>query len=315
VIWISPSLVSGGSFEAGQPLLRVEPTDYEVAVESARASLERARSEDVRARRDLERRRGLAERNYASPAELDVAVNNKRIAAAAVRQAKASLVKAELDLDRTEIRAPYAGRVRSEQVDVGQFVTRGTAVGRIYAVDYAEVRLPVPDHELAFVNLYGLGPDDPGPEVELVAEFAGAKRTWRGRIVRTEGEIDPKSRMVHVVARVEDPYGRESSDGRPPLAVGLFVEAHIFGVTARDAIVLPRSALRGENRVLVIDADNRLRYREVELLRVSGDDVIVRSGLEAGERVCVSPLQSVVDGMEVRTSDLAAVAGSNAEAP
>jgi RND family efflux transporter MFP subunit len=305
VLWVSPALVSGGSFEEGDPLLRIDPTDYEVAVEQARASRERARSEEKRARKDYERRRGLAERNYASAAQLDDAENGKRVAQAALREAKASLVKAERDLERTEIRAPYSGRVREENVDVGQFVNRGSPIAKIYAVDFAEVRLPVPDHELAFVRLYDPKLSEEGPRVRLRARFAGGDHEWEGRVVRTEGEIDPHSRMVHVVARVDDPYGRHANGSRPPLVVGLFVEAEILGEVAPGAVVLPRSALLDDDRVLVVGPDNRLRYRTVEVLRRSGDEVVIKSGLEAHEHVCVSALQSVVDGMEVRIADVA----------
>ena len=304
VVWMSPALVSGGSFEAGDPLLRIDRLDYEVAAERARANLARAQSDYRRATRDLERRRGLKDRKIASASELDDAVNSERIAAAALREAKASLAKAERDLERTEMRAPYAGRVREESVDVGQFVTRGAAVGRIYAVDYAEVRLPIPDSQLAYIDLpllrAGESASEGAPAVWLRARFAGADHVWEGRIVRTEAEIDRRTRMVHAVARIEDPYGRETAGDGIPLVVGLFVEGEIEGHLVRSAAVLPRAALRDNAQVWVVGDDNRLRFRDVDVLRAQGNRVVISSGLEPGERVCVSPLQTVVDGMEVR---------------
>jgi multidrug efflux pump subunit AcrA (membrane-fusion protein) len=137
--------------------------------------------------------------------------------------------------------------------------------------------------------------------VILRAHFAGSEREWHGRVVRTEGEIDPKSRMVHVVARVDDPYARRADDGRPPLAVGLFVEAEILGRRAEGVVVLPRAALRSDGRVLVVDDEQNLRFREVEVLRKGRDELIISSGLAAGDRVCISPLEAAVDGMAVRT--------------
>ena len=304
VVWISPALVSGGSFQAGEPLLRIDPLDYEVAAERARAALERARSDHRRASRELKRQRGLEERKVASAAELDNAVNAERVAKAALRETTASLRKADRDLERTEIHAPYTGRIRQENVDVGQFVTRGSPIGRMYAVDWAEVRLPIPDEQLAFIDLPLAWRDDAspenGPRVLLRARFAGEDHTWEGRIVRTEGEIDRRTRMVHAVARVADPYGRGADGERTPLAVGLFVEAEIQGHLARGASVLPRSALRDGSRVWVVDADDRLRFRDVDVLRAHGSEVVIRDGLRQGERVCVSPLQTVVDGMQVR---------------
>ena len=306
VIWISPALVSGGFFEAGEPLLRIDPRDYEAALEQARALLEQRRSELDRARKNLERRRGLAERKFASDAELDDAQNSQRVAAAALRAARAELDRARRDVERTEIRAPYAGRVRDERVDVGQFLNRGTPIATLYAVDYAEVRLPVPDSELAVLelpSLYQGGADgESGPEVILRADFAGAGREWRGRIVRTEGEIDAKTRMVHVVARIEDPYGRLAQRPSVPLAVGLFVEAEILGRRVEDVVVLPSAALRAGARVLLVDDAQRLRFREVEVLRAGREHVVIAAGLAEGERVCVSPIEAAVEGMAVRTA-------------
>jgi len=312
---VSPALVSGGVFETGEVLLALDRAEYEVAVERARALLARAKSEHQRAVRDLERQRKLAAKDIASPAQLEDAQSAEEVAAAMLREATAGLRQAELDLTRTELRAPYMGRVREESVDVGQFVSRGTRIARIYAIDFAEVRLPVPDQELAFVELPGLlgteAEPERAPRVSLRAQFAGRPQVWEGRIVRTEGEIDPRSRMVYVVARVEDPYGiaeRDSSaaaaPGAPfaPLAVGLFVEAEIVGRTLDQAFVLPRAALREDDRVWVVGPDDRLRVRPVTVLRRSGDRVVVTDGLAAGERVCVSTLQAVVDGMPVRTA-------------
>jgi len=308
VVWVSPALAPGGFFAAGEPLLRVEPIDYEAALESARAALARTESEERRARKELERQRRLADRSVASQARIDDAENAFAVAAAALREARAQLGRAERDLERTELVAPYDGRVRSESVDVGQFVSRGTAVARLYAVDYAEVRLPLPDRELRYLDLPLAYREDgeaateaePGPEVELRAEFAGTPHTWRGRVVRTEGEIDARSRMVTVVARVEDPYGRAAAGERPPLAVGLFVAATLQGRRIEQAVLLPREALHEEDRVLVLDAESRLHFRRVEVLRSERDRIVVGSGLEAGEQVCVSLLSNAVDGMAVR---------------
>jgi multidrug efflux pump subunit AcrA (membrane-fusion protein) len=147
-----------------------------------------------------------------------------------------------------------------------------------------------------------------GPEVQLRAEFAGVPRTWIGHIVRTEGEIDAKSRMVHLVARVEDPYGQNGAISSAPLAVGLFVEAEIQGRSVEKVFVLPRVALRtdaGNDLVYVVDAGDRLHFTAVEVLRAERDDVVIGGGLRPGDRVCVSPMAAAVDGMAVRTVSVA----------
>ena len=257
VVWVSPHLVAGGFFEKGDPLVRIDRADYEASLESARASVARAESEFRRAEKELARQRRLADRSVASEARIDDAENAHRVAQAVLREGRAQLERAERDLARTELQAPYKGRVRDEQVDLGQFVGRGAPIATLYAVDYAEVRLPLPDRELAYLDLVlrarsrdengaAQDPASLGPRAELRADFAGRTHSWQGYVVRTEGELDPKSRMVHVVVRVEDPYDtrHESPPGRPPLAVGLFVEADIEGVVAEDVYVLPRSALR-----------------------------------------------------------------------
>ena len=325
VMWVSPALVPGGFFDAGDPLLKLDPVDYEANLESARAALARAESDARRARKENTRQRRLADRSVASQARIDDAQNAAHVAEAALREARARLGRAERDLQRTEVYAPYSGRVRSEKVDLGQFVSRGETLARIYAVDYAEVRLPIPDRELRYLDVplgyressereepatsgaYPIGdlaeagaPDMSGPSVLLQAEFAGEDHEWVGRIVRTEGELDPKSRMVTVVARVEDPYGRKDETGRPPLSVGLFVNVRIEGRVVPNALVIPRSALREGGRVLVVDEDDRIHYRSIEVLRTEREAVIVEAGLQPGERVAVSPLPEAVEGMRVR---------------
>ena len=303
---VSPSLVSGGYFAKGDELVRIDPRDYEVAVQQERANLARSRSEHDRARKELVRIRGLRERSVASDAQLDDASNAERVARASLDEARARLVRAERDLERTRIVAPFDGRVRDEQIDVGQFVARGQSVGRIYAIDWAEVRLPVRDDEIGFLDLplwhRGEVNGVPEPEVVLRARFAGAEHEWRGRVVRTEGEIDPDSRMVHVVARVEDPYGRSAGDDRPPLAVGLFVSAAIQGRELSDVFVVPRSAMRGPDQLLVVDEEDRLRFRPVEVLRADRETAVISTGLKSGDRVCTSPIETPVDGMRVRVA-------------
>jgi RND family efflux transporter MFP subunit len=300
--WVSPSFVSGGFFEADDPLVRIDARDYQVALELARANLAKARSEFERESKELERQKNLAEQEIASPARLDAAVTAERVTRAALRQARANLDKAERDLARAEIRAPFKGRVRERTADVGQFVNRGAPMARLYATDFAEIRLPISDEDLAFLDLplwYRSEAERAnGAPVELRARFAGAEHVWEGRVVRTEGEIDPKTRMVHVIARVDDPYAR--SEDRPPLAVGLFVEAQIFGRETEGVVKVPRAAMRGTDQLLAADAEDRLRFRRVEVARAARNEVVIRSGLEPGDRVIVSPIEAAVEGMRVR---------------
>ncbi|NIM02154.1 MAG: efflux RND transporter periplasmic adaptor subunit [Acidobacteria bacterium] len=303
VIEVSPSFAPGGFFEAGELLLRIDPHDYRQALVGAQSNEARARLRlaQVEAEAELAREEweelGDGEANPLTLFEPQLAE-----ARAALAAAIAGVEQARTNVGRTELRAPYAGRVQTKQVDLGQVVAPGTPLATIYAVDLAEVRLPLPDDELAYVDLplgyRGESGSGDGPSAILRAEFAGAVHEWRGRIVRTEGMIDPVSRMVHTVVQVEDPYGR-SEPGRPPLAAGMFVEAEIDGRTIENVAVIPRAAVRPDGRILVVDAEGRLRFREVDVLRALKETVIVEHGLQAGERVCTTPLSSVVEGMKV----------------
>jgi RND family efflux transporter MFP subunit len=315
VIRISSSFAEGAFFEKGEVLLQVDPHDYEQAVVRARGEV--ARTKLALAREEAEAEVARAEWQDLGAGEAATALTLREPqledARAAVASAEANLETAERNLERTKIRAPYAGRVRRKSVDVGQFVTVGTPVATLYSVDFAEVRLPLPDDELAYVELplhyRGESKGPTGPRVTLEADFAGKTFAWQGTIVRTEGEIDPASRMVHAVAQVKNPYGRGDDPDRPPLAVGLYVEAEIEGITADEVAVLPRAALRGPSQVLVITPGNRLEFRDVDLLRTTRESIYVRDGLADGERVCLSPLEAVTDGMQVRTASTEAGEG------
>lgn len=319
VMWLSPSLVPGGFFEEGETLLRIDPVDYAAHLETERAALARAESEAGRAQKELKRQRSLADRSVASQARIDDAENAARVSDAVLREARSRLGQAERDLERTELKAPYRGRIRSERVDPGQFVSRGESLADLYAVDYAEVRLPVPDRELGFMDIsLGYRPDresrdrafeteegipsisrPPPPRVRLRADFAGEEQEWWGELVRTEGEIDPRTRMVTVVARVKDPYGYLNKRDGSPLAVGLFVDAMIEGIELPEAIVLPRNALQGGERVFILDADDRIHFQPIEIARAERDQVIVRAGVKPGDRVSVTPMPWAVEGMQV----------------
>lgn len=302
VVWISPELHPGGHILDGELLLRLQDDDYRIAVGAAEAGLMRARAEAEFARFEAERLGALRVRDLTSRSQAENAVRAQRVAESVVKEAEVALERARLDLGRTAIRAPFTGRVRSERVDLGQAVNRGDVLAMVYATDVVEIRLPITDAQLAYLDPAlgkGMGPIEDGPEVRVEADYGGTRRVWQGRIVRTEAELDARSRMVHVVARVGNVEGTEAVS----LPVGLFVEAGIRGQVARGVIALPRQALREGNRVLVIDAEDRLRWRDVTLLRAERERILVSGGLSPGERVCVSPLQIVVEGMRVRPVD------------
>jgi RND family efflux transporter MFP subunit len=299
VLWTSPALVGGGSFSNEEVLLRIDDADYRSAVTRSEAALKRANVEFDYAQDELKRLQSLHKKQLASQQQLDNARRGAQVAEANLSESQAALDQARRDLARTELRAPFDGLVRSEHVDIGQFITRGQSIGTIYATDYLEVRLPIAADQLVYLGLpistRGQIPATLQPPVTVAADFGNARLLWEGQLVRLEAEVDARSRMVYGVTRLR-------ADSNPEgllLPVGMFVQAQIRGLKVDQVIRLPRSAMRDDNQVLVVDADNRLNFRPVSVLRLEHDEMLVNGGLKDGELVCISPMQTVVEGMHV----------------
>ncbi|MGD8498030.1 MAG: efflux RND transporter periplasmic adaptor subunit [Chromatiales bacterium] len=306
IIDVAPSFRNGGFFERGEPLVFIDARDYENTVTVARAELAQARlrlvEEEAQADQAL---RDWAKLNDTGEAPPALVARKPQLASAraSVAAAEARLRQAEIDLQRTRIRAPYAGRLLEKSADVGQYVTPGNVLATIYAVDYVEIRLPLTDEQQAFLRLpedYRDDEDDAegGLAVTLFASLGRATHEWPGRIVRTEGAIDTRSRQLFVVAQVDDPYARR--DGRPPLKVGQFVRARIPGRRLDGVFVLPRGASTGDDEVFVVTPERRLERRAVEVIWRDGEHIVVAGGLEAGERISLTPLPFAADGVQVR---------------
>lgn len=296
VISVGPNFVSGGAFAAGEVLFEIDPADAQANLLRAQAAAARAGSEYERAHGEMERVQKLHDKGAVSQSRYDESRAAESVASALAREARAALEQAERDRERTSVRAPFAGRVRQKQVDIGQFVARGTPVARLYASDLVEVRLPVSDSQFAYLELplQGVVPDaTAAPAVAIEARFGAETRRWQGRVHRTEGEIDPRTRAITVVARIDE------DAGSTPPAVGLFVRAEIEGRRVPGAIVIPRHALDENHNAWVVDAEGRLERREVGILRAQRDEVVVAHGLAEGDRLVISPLRLPVAGARV----------------
>ena len=292
IVGISPKFIPGGVFNADDVLMRIDPTDYRVAVTQAEALVRQRRIEYEGAKK-LRSQGYRAESEYAS-------------AAAALATAEAELVRAKRNLERTEIRLPYAGMVRSKEADLGQFVNPGTRLGVTFATDYAEVRLPLTDRDLAFVDLpyaaeITASGESEGPEVVLSAEQRGTLVEWPARIVRSEGVVDESSRVTYAVAKVDDPYALDSD--HQPLPMGTFVTASIDGVAIEGLLRVPRHALHGSDQLLFVDSEGLLRIRTVSIVRADADYAYINRGAEAGERVILTAMEAPINGMPVRIAD------------
>ncbi len=298
IVEISPKFVPGGVFRTDEVLIRIDPTNYRVAVTQSEA-LVRQRQIEYEGAKKLRTQGFRAESEYAS-------------AAAALATAEADLVRARRNLERTFIRLPYAGMVRSKEADLGQFVNPGSRLGVTFATDFAEVRLPLTDRDLAFVDLPYAAEitgtaETSGPAVVLSAEQRGQFVEWPARIVRSEGVVDESSRVTYAVAKVEDPYALESE--HRPLPMGTFVTASIEGVAMQGLLRVPRHALHGSDQLLFVDDENRLRIRNVSIARADAEYAYINGGAEAGERVILTALESPINGMPVRTADDAGESG------
>lgn len=293
VVSISPKFIAGGMFEANEELLRIDPTTYEVAVEQAEALLDQRQIEYDGAVK-------LQREGYRAEAELAAAK-------AALATAKADVVRARRNLERTRIRLPYAGMVRSKEADVGQYVNVGSRLGVTFSTDLAEIRLPLTDRDLAFLEL----PDPAegaadegvtGPSVVLSARQRGEMTTWTGSIVRTEGVVDETTRVTFAVAAIEDPYLREASAPETQtLPMGTFVTAAIDGVEVEDVIRIPRSALRGNGQLVVVNDESRIEIRDVDVLRTDAEFAYIRAGVSEGDRISLTVIENPINGLLVRT--------------
>lgn len=317
ITYMSPNFIEGGRFSKGELLARVDPTEYRLRVTQNRASvsqaetvLARERSESELARMDWE---DLGDGSAASP--LTLREPQMAEAAASLESAKARLAEAELQLARTEIRAPFDGRVTERMVDAGEFVGMNSQLGQVYATEIMDVRLPLTQNELRQTGLY-LGYESGGDReipVTLSADIAGNRVEWSGVIARTDSRFDSQSRVLHAYAEVRGAFEGESATA--PLAPGLFVQADLAGKTLDNVVVIPRNALRGQDKVYVAQADGTLAIRTVEVLSSDRTRVVLRGGITPGTSVVTSPIRGAADGMPIEVVETLASDIVSAMAP
>ena len=329
VVWVAPAFQSGGRVRRGQLLFRVDDADYRNRVEQARASVAVQQVELLRvteeariARSQHERFRRLRDGGESAAAASPLALWEPQLEAAeaVLARERAALAEAELQLARTEVRAPFAGAVRTESVDVGQFVAAGEGVGRLYAADAVEVVVPLADAAAALIpGLWELeaGNADRRVPARVVAEYGDARYGWAGYVDRVETALDEQTRTLDVIVRVPNPFavgvpegssgdGAESGSshhagaGAPPLLLGMFVEVRIRGLAPEAYFKVRRPALRPGDEVWVV-RDGTLRIVPVRVLQRADDDVYVTGALETGESAVVGGIRIATEGMLVRT--------------
>ncbi len=303
VVAISESFAEGAEFGPGETLIKIDDANYKLAVIRAQAQVAAAKVAVQRelANAKIKEDHWLDKRTSGEPTAY--ALNKPQVleVEAKLLAAEADLKEAKLNVARTEINVPFLGRVREKNIGIGQYVTAGTRLGRVFSTDTVEIRLPLTDTQMAELNLpMGFMADAfNAPVVQFKAHIGNHEHFWTGRIVRTHASVDSQTRLIYAIAEVEDPYGLGSDSGAP-IAVGMFVHAEIASVNSQAALVLPRLALRNANKVYVINDENRLEIRTVEVISTSKETVLVSTGVEVGDKVVTSTIPAAVDGMEVR---------------
>lgn len=298
IIRVADNFIEGGFFDKGDVLVEIEAVDYETDLLLAQAELAQAQ-----ASLDEEIARGqVAEKEWSSfnsgtPPELGLRKPQLAREQALVKAAEANLARAKRNLERTKIRAPYDGLVKSRDVDLGQFLPLGGQIGEVFSTDIAQVRLPLTDDDIAFIGDLS----EQESQVTLSAQVAGQRQFWQGRLVRDEAVLDDARRVIFGVVEVQDPYLRTDAQlNQTQLKFGRFVEASITGIKADNIIKLPRFVLRLDGTVLSVAEDSTLRINPVEVIRTDEDFVYISGGLDTRHKVVLSAVSTPYDGMPVR---------------
>jgi RND family efflux transporter MFP subunit len=306
IIDINEQFREGGFFEKGDVLLQLDDRDLKAEVKSAQANLLNAEQnlleEQARGRQALTDWQRLG--NESEPSILVLRKPQLAAAQAQVLSAQAQLEKAQLNLERTKIKAPYAGRVLNRSVDLGQVVSNNMQLATIYATDSVEIRLPIKNKDLPFINLpeqYRDGAKNQrGSAVNFNSDLIGEQQ-WQGQLIRTEGAIDESAQQLYVVAKINDPY-KSTSDNQYPVKIGQYVKAKINGKVASQVLVIPNSAIYQGSYVYVVE-NGTLQRKNIALAWQNALQGIVSKGLEAGSQLVLTPLGQVSSGTPVQIMD------------
>lgn len=306
VIWKNPELELGGFIKEGEPLLRIEATDYEIALEESRTAVEQARAQlaieegqQVIAQREWSLFAGDAQSGDDDPG-LALRKPQLKMAESALKAAQARQKRVQLDLSRTTIRAPFNGMVQALNVEVGQLVNPQSAMATLIATDTAWINASVPIDRLSAIEI-------PGAIATVRQDFGSRTVERPGKVVRLLGDLDPVARMARVLIEVEDPFnlaGEESKTHGLPLLMGSFVEIAFEGSVTQDLVEIPRRSLHNGNTVHVITDEGTLDVRTVQIVWRTTDTVLIGEGLSQGERYVTSSLATPMPGMKLRTSEV-----------
>ncbi len=308
VVYVSPKFLSGGLFAKGDVLYRIEDADYQVAITRANAAIARAQQVLIREQAEGDiARQDWDDLGQGQASDLTLRKPQLLEAQANLQSMQADLENAQIRLTRTEVKAPFNGRVREKLVDLGQYVNPGSKLGRIFSTDIAEVSLALSDADLSKLDIpiaYVAKSRNTAPKVRLSTIIGGQERVWQGRIMRTAATYDTQTRSLFAIAEVVDPYGKGSTKDGYPIAPGLFVDAQITGKTLENVIVIPRDGLRPENKIYIVDTDGIAHSRDAQVLDTDPNRAVLRSGVKVGEYVILSPLEKSQISLKFKALDV-----------
>ena len=305
---ISPFFYPGGFFKEGDTLFEIETVDYQLALEQARAAMAKREFElsSVQSKARIARREWDRMKKGQEAPENSLALYGPQLkdANANLTSARAAVKQAELNLSRTRVVAPFNCVVRSEKIDVGQYVRAGNGVAVISSTDSAEVVVPVDLDDLQWLEIPGANGKGSSSPANIVLQSGSRSFSWPGAIDRLLAEVDPQGRMARLVVSITDPYLLEKGGAQegPALAIGSFIEVEFRGKAMENVFALPRPVLRDDNTVWLMDAEGRLRIRKVVPIRLERKDVFIRDGLETGDKVIITNLTGAADGMKLRSN-------------
>ncbi|MER2493492.1 efflux RND transporter periplasmic adaptor subunit [Catenovulum sediminis] len=302
VEYVAESMRSGGFFDKNELLIKIEDVDYQAKVQIAYANLVEAEQNLIEQQALADQAKQDWQRLGSDKTASDLVLRKPQLAAAQakVESAKANHQQALINLQRTEIRAPYNGRVLIKSVDLGQVIGTNAQVGEIYSTDAIEVSLPIKNNEIRLLNLpenYRGASSADKTKVTLISNLSG-EQAWQGEIVRTASEIDPVSRQLHVVARIEDPFGKKAY-GKVPLKIGQYVTAQVRGNTLKNVIVIPNKTIY-QGQYVYLYQDGTITRRNVEILWQNESEAVIQSGLEEGDLLVTTSLGQVSSGTKVK---------------
>lgn len=286
VIEVSPNLVSGGEFEAGEVLFKLDPADYQADVQQARADVSSAKANLQVERAEAEI--AVDEWNLVNPGQPvpDLVARKPQIAQAraSLESAQARLSSARLNLERVAFTLPFSGRIIETTVELGQRLSANQTYGQAYALDSLEVSVSIDANML--MALEGAA----GREAVIRAGSRGFTREYSGTLSRVEAELDRTTRLGGAIVTFDDPSG---------VIPGTFVNVEISGPVVEDALIIPELAML-EARYVWFVKEGRLKKQALEILGLHDEGELITAPFDFGEGIIVSPLIDPTESTPVK---------------